>query len=171
MRRLAFLKWQLILTIALVGLGANGLCQVWLSNDMRAKTDQLSHQVQSSQALSQQMKDSLNGLDDVQQSTVQMAKTLDQLEVTTADMDLGLATLEQTVQGIAGTIESLGTGTSHSSVGLSKAIQSAEALLFTLDSVRSKNASAIGHLDQMVQEQSAINRDLHEMNQKTAILP
>ncbi len=171
MKRLLFFKWHMVLTFALVGLGVNGLCQVWLSKDMRAKTGQLSSQVQSAQALSQQMKNSLNGLDDVQQSTVQMAATLDQLEATTADMDIGLATLERTVQGIAGTIESLGNGTSHSSDALSNAVKSAQALLSTLDTVRSKNASAIDHLNRMVQDQSAINRDLHEMNQKTAILP
>jgi chromosome segregation ATPase len=171
MRRLAFFKWQLVLTAALVGLGANGLCQVWLNRDMHAKTDQLSSQVRSAQILSERMKDSLNGLDDVQRSTLQMASTLDQLEATTAHMDSGLATLERTVKGLAGAIQSLGTGTAQSRDALSNALSSARALLATLDSVRARNASAIDHLNQMVQEQSAINSDLHEMNQKTAFLP
>jgi ABC-type transporter Mla subunit MlaD len=96
---------------------------------------------------------------------------LDQLEATTAHMDSGLATLERTVKGLAGAIQSLGTGTAQSRDALSHALSSAQALLATLDSVRARNASAIDHLNQMVQEQSAINQDLHEMNQKTAFLP
>lgn len=163
--------WKWILVAGLVGLGANGLTQVWLQKDMGAKTATLATQVKQAQSLSSDMKNSLNGLSGVQESSTKMASTLQELDKTTGDMDSGLATLEHTVQGIASSIQSIGSSTAASGSALSDALNSAQMLLSTLDSVRDANTSAINHLNHMATYQAAINQDLHAMNQKTAVLP
>jgi hypothetical protein len=165
------LRPRILIVAALCGLGVNGLVQVGLQRDMGSKTTLLSSQVQAAQAQSAQMKQSLSGLQQLQKSTKHMASTLSTLSSATSDMDNGLSILENAVVGISDSIAQLGGSTTMSGQQIQSAIQSASKLVGTLNQIQQLNGDVVSHLSQMVNDQAAINNNLSELNQKTAVIP
>lgn len=171
MKWLTALSVPKVLTVlCLLGLGVNGLLQVALQRDMAQKAVQLNTQVASAQTLSGNMKDSLNGLNDLKSSTVHMQSTLQSLAGATSDMDQGLALLFTTVNGISGSIHTLGASTETSQKEIQSAKQTSSELLDLLQQMVHVNTDVMSNLNQMMVDQNGINQDLSAMNQKTQIL-
>lgn len=162
---------KMITVLCLLGLGVNGLVQVGLQRDMSQKAAQLRTQIAESQQLSGQMKDGLNGLPELRDTTAHMAQTLTTLQTTTAQMNQGLGQLESTVSGIDGTVQALGQSTKSTDVQVQAAEQTAADLQALLQQIGAVNGDVINNLNQMISNQQAINADLEDMNNKTKILP
>lgn len=162
---------KVITVLCLLGLGANGLVQVGLQKDIAAKSEKLKAQIAETQQLSGNMKNGLNGLTELKESTVHMAGTLRELKTTTSDMDQGLATLDQIVSGINQSVQSIGHSTQQSVNQIQVTQEAARQLLVFLQNISQVNSEVIANLNQMIQDQTTINQNLEEMNRKTDLLP
>ncbi len=162
---------KMIGVLCLLGLGVNGLVQVGIQKDMAQKTAKLKAQVEQSQALSSDMKGSLNGLSDLQQSTSHMENTLSKLDSATSDMNTGLATLSTTVSGLDSAINQIAGMTSGSKAQIEKAIETAQTMVNALSDITNLNGHVIQNLSQMSSDESSINNNLKDMNRKLQIIP
>ncbi|MGB8954426.1 MAG: hypothetical protein WCC10_03580 [Tumebacillaceae bacterium] len=162
---------KIITVLCLLALGVNGLVQAGLQRDMTRKAQQLSQQVATSQELSTQMKQGLNGLGDLQAASARMEETLRQLQAETSGMNGELATLDKTVSGIHSTVTALGSSTQATGETIAAVQKAAEELLGVLKQVGEVNGGMIANLNQMIGDQQAIIQQLAEMNRKTALLP
>lgn len=152
-------------------LGVNGLIQVHLQRDMATKSVQLNDQVHESKDLTKNMKAGLGGLNQLDKATTTLSSTLSQIEGTTSQMDSGITLLNTTVAGILHSIQAIGSTTNASSESLSQINESTGRLLAVLEAIHRINSQSISSLSSMVNDESAINTDIAQMNQKTAVLP
>lgn len=152
-------------------LGVNGLIQVHLQRDMATKSVQLNDQVHESKDLTKNMKAGLGGLNQLDKATTTLSSTLSQIEGTTSQMDSGITLLNTTVAGILHSIQAIGSTTNASSESLSQINESTGRLLAVLEAIHRINSQSISRLSSMVNDESAINTDIAQMNQKTAVLP
>lgn len=162
---------KLITVLSMIGLGVNGLVQVGLQKQMAAKAETLQLQIAQTEQLSGKMKDGLHGIEDLKKASAHMSGTLQSIEEATGDMNNGLATLDQTVSGINGSVKTIGSSTHDSAAVIQTAEQNSDALLAILQQIGQVNSQMIEQMNVMIQAQTAINNNLHQMNQKTAILP
>ncbi|HEU4963856.1 MAG TPA: hypothetical protein VFV52_08390 [Bacilli bacterium] len=162
---------KIITLLCLLALGLNGLVQVGIQHDMTEKAQELQMNVAKTQELSTQMKGGLHGLSDLQQSTAHMAGTLRQIHRETAGMSEELGELERTVSGIDSAVQQVGTSTKNTGATLTEAQRASADLLAVLRDIRNINGDVIANLQAMISAQKAINANLSEMNDKTAVLP
>lgn len=165
------LLWKLALPVGLLALGMNGMIDVGLQRDMAAKTVQLDTQVAAAKTLSGQLSQGLTGLSQLQQTTVQMQSDLLDVAQATSNMATGLQTLANTVAGIRSAVLQIGASTKVSSAELTTTWQAAESALANLRSIHSVNSQVVSTLSSMLSSEDAINQSLHQMNQKTALVP
>ncbi|MCL6516257.1 hypothetical protein [Alicyclobacillus sp.] len=169
--RRAFSTPKVLVVVCLAGLGINGLLQVGLQHDMAARSAELQQQVARAQGQSGQMKSSVAGLPHLSATTAEMQNVLGQIEATTAHMDQGLMVLADTVAGIEKDAAALTGSTQASDAQIRQAAATAQALLAQVQDLQRMNADVVAQLRSMASDQVQINRDLEDMNAKTAFLP
>lgn len=162
---------QVLTALCLLALGVNGLVQAGIQKGMAEKAERLQAQVVKTQELSVEMKEGLVRLPELQEASGRMEATLRQIAAETAGMDGQLAELDRTVAGIDGAVGEIGASTGATTGSLDSARQSSAELLAVLRVIEQVNAGLSADLNGMLTDQQAINRELAEMNRKTAAVP
>jgi len=163
--------WKLGLPACFVALGINGFIDVGLQRDMAAKTAKLDVQVALAKQRASQLHNGLLGLAQLKQTTFNMQNNLVLVEQSTAAMADGLQMLSTTVAGINGSVTQIGRSTVTSSSQLLQTEKAAQNALSNLQTLNAVNHEVVDNVASMLTSEESINRNLQQMNQKTALVP